>query len=394
MATLIDTPPINTPIGLETSHNRILVWFLKTFPELSQSMKECSHFYDDTHINPYHVEDGIFCHSLMVFKNSQIFCTDNNHVKYSSLFHDLGKPIAREEVPERSRVRFIGHEGISAFMVVDVLNKTDMAIEDKLHIFKIVSLHGTLFNYIRKDGTIKDDIKKTYEGNGQLLKDVVEQVRCDSFGRFFNPEVVEDNDVEFTKNLPAHFETIVNSLGEGMHKGDKPLQLTLLCGAPCSDKSAEISKILETAPDTIIVSRDALVEAVGKKYGLATYSDAWKWLKMKEHEKIEKEEVDAELIRIVQTARREKKPVCIDMTNLSKKSRRKWLNQFEKDYNKKCILFIKGYEQQLKCNALREKQENKRISKWGTINMLKSFSLPLYGEGFDDIEYKWIPERF
>ena len=379
-------------ITLDTDHNALLMWFLTTFPETVKSMDESKHAFDDViGINPYHTENRVLAHSLMVFKNSQIFCPENNIVKYSSLFHDLGKPIAREEVPERKRVRFLGHEGISAFMVVDILNKTELSEEDKLQIFKVVALHGSLFNYIKKDGTIKDDIKKTYEGNSRLLKDVVEQVRCDSFGRFFNPEIVEDNDVEFTKNLPEYFESIVNGLGDDVYRGNKPHQLTLLCGAPCSDKSAWLKG---NSNGAVIISRDALVESVGKKYGMATYSDSWKWLKMKEHEKIEKEEVDAEMIRMVQTARREKKDVVIDMTLMSKKSRRKWINQFEKDYNKKCVLFIKGFDQQLKCNEERGKKEGKRINKYVTINMLKGFTLPMFGEGFDTIDYNWIPERF
>jgi len=380
---------------LEISHNRLLLWFLQTFPEIVKDMKNNTHNFDEVEaINPYHCEGGLMSHSLMVFKNSQILFPKNHYVKWSSLLHDLGKVIALEQLEEKGKVRFLGHESISAFIAVDILNKTDLSETDKIHIFKIVALHGSLFNYIKADGTIKDALREMYEGNALLLKDVVQQVTSDSLGRFVNEEIVTDHNPEFTKRLPEHFEATVNSLGDNVYRGDKPHQLTLLCGAPCSDKSHFVKELLADAPDTVVISRDALVEAVGAKYGMATYSDSWKWLKMKENEKVEREEVDAELMRIVHTARREKKDVVVDMTLMSKKSRRKWINQFEKDYNKKCVLFIKGYEQQLKCNAEREKRTGKRISKYVTINMIKSFSLPLFGEGFDEIEYKMIPERF
>jgi len=381
-------------ISLETSHSQILKWFQLEFPELTKSMNECTHHFDEEHVNPYHLEGTIWAHSMLVYKNSEIFSPNRHHVKWSALLHDIGKPLACERVEDRKRVRFIGHEGISAFMAIDILNKTDMSTEDKLYIFKLVSLHGSLFNFLKSDGTIKADLINKFEGNAQLLEDLTHQVRCDSFGRWVDTDLVDDHDPLFTQMLPDHFEETIASLGEDVYRGDKPHQLTILVGPPCSDKSTEIKKLLLDDPTTVVISRDALVESVGLKYGQTNYSDSWKWLKMKEHEKIEKEEVDAELMKIVQTARREKLSVIIDQTNMSKKSRRKWINQFEKDYNKKCITFLKGYEQQLLCNKERENREGKRISKWVTLNMLKGFALPMYGEGFDTIEYKWIPERF
>ena len=384
------------PINLETDHNTLLMWFQTTFPDIVRSMKECNHnFAEETAINGYHTEGSIFCHTMMVFKNSQILFPGNHYIKWTALFHDIGKPLAAERVEERQRVRFISHESLSAFMVIDILNKTEMSEDEKLHIFKIIALHGTLFNFIKADGTIKSDIRDTFEGNSTVLEDLVKQVTCDSSGRFINSEQVTDNNFEFTLNLPKHFEETVNALGDDVYRGNKPHQLTLLVGAPCSDKSTFLREdLLKENPNTVVISRDALIESVGAKYGMATYSDSWKFITMKENKKIEQEEVDAEMMRQVQTARREKRDLVVDMTLMSRKSRRKWINQFEKDYNKKCILFIKGFEQQLKCNEERGKREGKRIHSGVTLNMIKSFSLPMFGEGFDEIEYKLIKERF
>lgn len=373
-------------ITLHTPHSQILKWFQLEFKALWKSMEDCTHHFDEDHINPYHVEGKISSHTMLVFKLSQVFSPDRLHVKWSTLLHDCGKPAACEILEDRQKVRFIGHEGISAFMAIDILNKTDMLVEDKLYIFKLIALHGSLFHHIKKDGMIKDDIRDVFQGSASLLEDLTHQVRCDSFGRWVDLDKVDDHDPLFTQMLPDHFAETIAGIGDGMYRGDKPHQLTILVGPPCSRKSTWLETNTNGAT---IISRDTLVEAVGMKYGQTSYSDSWKWLKMKANEKIEKEEVDAELVRRVQEARRSKQDVIVDMTNMSKKARRKWLNQFEKDYNKRAVVFLSGYEAQLECNRRREIKENKRISKWVTLNMLKGFSLPMYGEGFDTIDYIW-----
>ena len=200
-------------IALETDHNALLLWFLKTFPDIVKSMKDTAHNFDEVeNINVYHTEGGIWTHSLMVFKNSQIFSYDNHYAKWAALLHDIGKPLSREEVPERKIARFLGHEGVSAFMVADILNKTNMSVEDKLHIFKIVALHGTLFRFMKTDGTIDPDVLEMYKGNKKLLEDVIQQVRNDSIGRFFDPEAVKDNDLSFIKMLPEHFNDVASQI--------------------------------------------------------------------------------------------------------------------------------------------------------------------------------------
>ena len=137
----------------------------------------------------------------------------------------------------------------------------------------------------------------------------------------------------------------------------------------------------------VVISRDALVESVGAKYGMTNYSDAFRFLL--NNEDIEKKEVSDVIHTRVQDARRDKKDLIIDMTNMSKKSRKKWITQFEKDYNKKVVLFLTGYDDLIECNKKRGKETGKKISEGVVLNMLKSFSLPMYGEGIDSIEYQW-----
>jgi len=280
--------------------------------------------------------------------------------------------------------RFLGHEGISAFMVIDILNKTDLSTEDKIKIFQLIALHGSLFHYIKTDGTIKADINKTFEGNGKLLEDLTHQVRADSFGRWADIEKVSDHDLLFVQRLPEHFVPFYSSLGEGVCREVKPHNLTLLVGPPCSFKSTWVEK---NKGDAVVISRDALVESVGVKYGINNYSDAFSFL-LKNPE-IEEKEVTNAMQNMGQTARKNKQSVIIDMTNMSKKSRKKWLNQFEKDYNKKVVLFLTGYDVLVECNAKRGKETGKKINEPIVLNMVRSFSLPMYGEGIDSIEYQW-----
>ena len=54
-------------------HSDLISWFQLNFPELVQSMKDCSHHYDKDNLNPYHLEGDIFCHTNMVFKNSEFY---------------------------------------------------------------------------------------------------------------------------------------------------------------------------------------------------------------------------------------------------------------------------------------------------------------------------------
>jgi len=368
--------------ALTATHNEVLIWFLQNFKELVQDMKDSQHAFSDTSLNPYHLENEIYTHTLMVFKNSEVLSNENNYVKWSTLLHDIGKPSTREEVPERERVRFINHESVSAFMSLDILDKTDMTKEDKIHIFKIIARHGDLFHFITSDGKIKEDIFQSFEGEKRLLSDLVHQVRADASGRFFSPEFTEDN--KMVMRLPEEFEYVINGLTDEVYRGEKPHNLTILVGPPCAGKSTWVE---QNKGNAIVISRDALVEEVGRKRDM-NYSEAFQFLL--KNKEIERKEVSDPLHRAVQEARRNKQDVIIDMTNMSKKSRRKWINQFEKDYNKNCVVFIRGFEALVECSKIRGKATGKNITRGIIMNMVRNFTLPNYSEGYSKIEYVYL----
>ena len=277
--------------------------------------------------------------------------------------------------------RFLGHEGISSFLSVDVLNATDMSIDDKLQIFKLVALHGDLFHHIMTDGKIKNDVLKVFAGNKTLLNHLTHQVRCDSLGRYYESKDMSDG--LFTTNLPEHFKPFIDQLDDGIGSEKKGNQLTVLCGPPCVTKSTWVKN---NVTDEIVISRDNLIESAGTKRGM-NYKEAYRFLS--DNPDIEKSEVSELMNAAIINARKNGNDVVIDLTNMSKKSRRRWVNEFPK-YNKKCITFVSGFEKIKECNKKRYELTGKYISDGVVIDMLKRFSLPMYGEGFDELEFIWV----
>jgi predicted kinase len=376
-------------MNLETKHSDLISWLQLEFPELVQSMKDADHHYDAENLNPYHLEGDVWTHTNMVFKNSEHFSPDNNYVKWSTMLHDVGKPLAREEVPERKRVRFIGHEGVSAFLATDILNKSTISEFDKIHIFQLVAMHGNLFNHIKADGTIKSDTVDVFKGMKSLLSDLTHQVRADSLGRWYQSD--KQNDSLFTSQLPENFAGIIKQLDDGVPEGDLSAPtLTVLVGPPCSEKSTTREKLISENPDLVVISRDDFVESFGKSKGM-NYGETYQFLR--DNPDVEKEEIANKVEALKNQSRKENKSVVIDFTSMSKKSRKKWINEF-KNYNKKCILFVKGYDELVKCAEKRGQETGKKISEKVIFDMCKRFSLPMYSEGFTEIEYEWIPPRF
>jgi hypothetical protein len=246
-------------INLETKHSDLISWLQLEFPELVQSMRDACHHYDENNLNPYHLEGDVWTHTNMVFKNSEHFSPFNHYVKWSTMLHDGGKPLSREVVEERQRVRFIGHEGVSAFIAVDVLNKTDMSEFDKLKIFQLVAVHGNLFHHIKADTTIKSDTVDVFKGHKTLLSDLTHQVRCDSLGRWYQSD--KQNDSLFVSNLPERFEYIIDQLEDGVPEGDLSAPvLTVLVGPPCSFKSQFVQdmRVKKEREATIKVAKEFL----------------------------------------------------------------------------------------------------------------------------------------
>ena len=152
------------------------------------------------------------------------------------------------------KTRFIGHEGISAFMAVDILNETEMDGVDKEIIFKLIALHGSLFHYIKADSTVKGDIVDTFAGNRELLDKLVDQVKADSMGRFHNNNKMSN--AVFGPDLKEIFQDSINRVPYDVFpiQNTGAPQLTVLVGPPCSRKSWEASRVIEAKKAEIAIN--------------------------------------------------------------------------------------------------------------------------------------------
>lgn len=359
--------------------NQKVEWLQLEFPDLWRDMEGSNHHFNATTLNPYHLEGRVSTHTLMVAKIAELFKEDDI-VQWAALLHDIGKPSARIEITEKERARFVQHESISMFLAIDILNKTDMSTDDKIMTLRTIAGHSLLFDLVLIEG---DDIKldekalTLFEGERTFLSYVSRITRCDTLGRFAKGA---DARTKLGELIVKRTESIVNRLVDKPSVDITKNKLTILCGLPGSGKSSYV----ETLPkDTIVISRDNVLESIASRMNI-TYNEAFH---LQANDKQIKTDIDHEIARVVQAAKSANSNVVIDMTNLSKKSRRRWIGQFGKHYRVECILFLTGLSELARRNEIRS-QAGKSISDDVYLHMMKSFTLPMYNEGITRIEYR------
>jgi len=332
---------IGTRVRFGEYMDKKVEWFQKNCKDLVSTMQNCSHHYDENHLNPYHLEGDIWTHTMMgcnLGEECEIW-------QWSALFHDIGKPACAFWNHEKKRKGFYGHEGVSAFMVFDILKKYGLNKNMALEIFRIVNLHTEPFKLTQ------EKFLERMTNNNILFKSVLALNNADQRGRFnHNGEAVVFN------NTPNRL---------GLCPYDK--EVTIMVGLPASGKSTYVSKL----EDYHVISRDALVLEHGKG---DDYSEKFK--------NVDQKEIDKLLQKEYQYSKKYDK-VVVDMTHMSRKSRRKSLSHYN-GFKKKAVVCLAP----LDVIYYRNKQRvGKYIPNEVYLRMMKSFYLPLYDE-FDEIEYK------
>lgn len=329
----------------------LLKWFKSKYPDLVDMMRNCNHDYDSDNQNNFHLEGDVFCHSMMVLKEA-----DKNflpfELKVAALLHDTGKPFCSKRNHDTKRVSFYNHESVSAFISLQITKDLGLTNEQRLHIFKLICLHTEPF---------KQDLNKLQEDlqDYGLYYSLLKLAEADKNGRFY-----EEGNAE----LDFNYKVTLRDPKESNKK------VVLLVGLPTSGKSTYINQV-KTDKD-FVISRDSIIDSLEGK----DYNDKWK--------KADQGEVDKKLEEQFKIALKGGfDGVFVDMTNLTKKTRRKALNRFKNDIRKEAIVFLPTMNEIYDRNELRSK-EGKYIKSEVFDKMIVSFSLPTYGEGFDNIDFK------
>ncbi len=148
--------------------------------------------------------------------------------------------------------------------------------------------------------------------------------------------------------------------------------LYLLVGPPLSGKDTYLSNNLKGVER---ISRDDVLMTL---YPSVSYSEAFKIADQKLVDKVLKERID----RVIS----DRKDAVINMTNLTKKGRTRFLLAFPEDYTKIAVVFPKlDLSVYLERNLKRQTEENKFIPPSVINDMVNRWEEVSIDEGFDKI---------
>lgn len=388
----------------------LVEWFQVDFPDLVNEMMNSHHSVTISDPNPYHIENSVWTHTMMVCQRAE---NDNKIVKICALLHDIGKPESREILPfnkpkpvysESNELRnqdknekisksgfktaFRGHEGISFYKAIEPLNRLQkygvINIDEKAEILTIISLHGTLFDNI-KDGEMYKPEKVFSKFNyWRVFKNFISQVKNDSTGRFYISSKDRMNSAWLLgRDIYTVDQFLEYQESQKVKNVEEDATITILVGVPGSGKDYWLSNRIctsEYAP--VVISRDDILMEYAQENNIkGNYSEIWKQLSDEDQKAI-----DLIMQDKFKNAVSQKRNIIINMTNTSKKSRRKWLNNVPKTYRKSAIIFATSYDEIFKRLKKREKETGKVIPDNITNKMMRSFIVPMYDE-VDDLEW-------
>lgn len=406
--------------------NELVHYIQVNFSILANDMKASNHNAAADEPNPYHIEDTVWTHTMMVCLRAE---NDNSNkiTSICALLHDIGKPEARDIIPfenkkpihtESNEIRndgkndgkpsglqrevpksglkthFRGHEGLSFYRAIEIVNALEkegvLNLEEKIEVLTIVSLHGTLFDSIDTDGNMRkenkvfDKFEKSVAG-GETFKNFVQQVKNDSTGRFFtSKDGRKSNAFKLGSEIFTHSQFAAYCLDSGYPdnlptKSENAPKITLLVGPPAAGKSSWRDA---NQGNAVVVCRDDIMLQYAKDSNFTVdgrpmnYTEIWQHLeKIDEHKAVDK--LEQELFK---QAVKDKSDIIMDRTNMSRKSRRKWLSNVPKDYNKEAVVFATVYEDILSRNKKRALETGKNISNKLIGIMMRQFMVPMYDE--------------
>lgn len=111
----------------------------KVMPEI-YSLKECEQG------PPYHLEGNVFEHTRLVGRNLPV--NSSKRLKWAAIFHDIGKPEARQEKDEgqeSKKVSFLGHDAIGSSKAISVMKEMKFKNKEIKEIEWMIKKHNDIF---------------------------------------------------------------------------------------------------------------------------------------------------------------------------------------------------------------------------------------------------------
>ena len=349
----------------------LILWFIRNETDLVLQMQDTFHGYGNGVLdNPYHLEGSIWRHTVMVMSKAEEYFPDDEDILIAALLHDIGKVKTVKDNPDNQRRSFSNHEALSVFMAGSILDKLVPEYR-KLRILRIIGLHGRLYQYIGDPGSITK-VAKIFENEIDTFDDLKKFYLCDHEGRITDESVKDDIDVAAKWFSEVQMYIAMQKYDKNQVKKDKYIRV--LVGLPRAGKSTYLENRCWTPEDApVIISRDNILLSKGT----GTYSEIWKSLSDEDQKDIDKE-LQSKFNAAVKAGRN----IVIDMTNMSKKSRAKWVNPCrQKGYRTECIVFSTDIDT---CNS--RNTSDKNIPYAVLESMAKRFVVPLYDE-FDEVHW-------
>ena len=351
----------------ENLKNKYIEFFIEENPELQLAMEECSHS-ENEHINPYHMEGSVWTHTMLVVNEAVDF--GNRNVILAALLHDIGKVEAREVVEKDDgiRVRFTNHASASVFMSFDILKEFQKTVnfdvitdDDIIEIINLIALHDIFFS----SDNAEFIASKLYGFDNKFINSLLQLILSDNRGR------ICDNANNNIENLINDVLNIVGSFSPVHSDTNKTVEF--LVGVPYVGKSYYTNKVLTDNPT--VISRDNIVMELGG----SDYNKAFST--------VNQQEVDTLLMKRYNDAIDDKNVhhIIIDMTNMSKKSRKKFLSdKVYRNCNVKATVFYIGNKELDKRIDIRS---DKVIPEAVMRRFIFSYTMPMFDE-VDEVSFR------
>lgn len=361
-----------TPIEFINEEYSVLLNRLKS---TDHGMRPAQYFTISTKtLNPYHLEGDVLTHTLMVYSHISKLARPLEFYQMSAMLHDIGKIDTRAVIEKdngKKVVRFANHEGLSFLLASDILKAYSKHVYNEIAEKEIKACLFAIANH----GVFKDNqnmLDYDYAQNAlrpfdKLSLDMLsELITADRKGRLMKADV-KFKDIDVVGHILDAEHIAPLDIKETYHKKE----MVMMIGLPRSGKSTYIKTHLG---DYYQISRDALI--MESCPTAQTYAEAWN--------SVDQKEIDEKLMKEAQSAFKTEDKIVIDMTNMSKKSRKKWLTLAKRN-----AFFTKAYVMGTDVDTCvdRSVSPTKPIPEEVIWNMAKRFTFPL-GDEFDFVDIK------